>query len=458
MGAAVVVLLFNPNLVVGNRSDLSAVLTGDEASSRVGKAPRALFVVNRADELGVDPHDDLAAYEVLCARKELELRQAIASIGSTSSSVIEVAEDQVLCTASDPYGMVGDEKEVTSGVYDEHRDWDGMDAFHGALRQVARDAMRNGVDVGVLEAGAAHLGRLCVARRKELAASTNRSAQQQRLLLDLDACLLSGRAIREAARDNLVATLVEMVARMYDDVGLTTESATRMARIERLERWSQDPEVEQRFREWSAGVEVELSAWRASTAERVERRLNAASFRSAFPAIDDAVGLDHLRPAGAGDAKTAGKAAAKQGAEAAASASRETVTKVAHQFGQKFRPWGATKLTSKINVAGGALGVVLGAWELYGTWKSVRKEDKNEAVEREVRSRVLAEVRKAAQDFFDSDEVDSAASTIDADLNVVETVRNDVAGRLERREGDESQLRAQVELCDIQIRKALEAL
>ena len=153
VGAAVVVLLFNPNLVVGNRSDLSAVLTGDEASSRVGKAPRALFVVNRADELGVDPHDDLAAYEVLCARKELELRQAIASIGSTSSSVIEVADDQVLCTASDPYGMVGDEKEVTSAVYDEHRDWDGMDAFHGALRQVARDAMRNGVDVGVLGAG-----------------------------------------------------------------------------------------------------------------------------------------------------------------------------------------------------------------------------------------------------------------------------------------------------------------
>ena len=42
---------------------------------------------------------------------------------------------------------------------------------------------------------------------------------------------------------HLVATLVEMVARMYDDVGLTTDSATRMARIERLVFGAYDPKA-----------------------------------------------------------------------------------------------------------------------------------------------------------------------------------------------------------------------
>ena len=458
VGAAVVVLLFNANLVVGDRSDLAAVLLGDAASGRVGKASRALFVVNRADELGVDPHDDPEAYEVLCRRKELELRQAMASIGGPSGRVIEVAEDQVLCTASDPYGMVGDARDVGSGVYDEHRDWDGMDAFHDCLGQVTRDAMSNGVDVGVLEAGAAHLGNLVVERRAGLADSLQRSAQQQRLLLDLDAALVSGRAIRESTRDRLIATFVEMVARMYDDVGLTTDAATRTARINRLESWSRDPEVEQRYREWSTAVAADLSAWREGTADRVERRLNAASFRSAFPIIEEAVDVGHLRPPSSNTAADVGKTVGKHGAEAVGSVSRETVTNFAHQIGQKFKPWGATKLTSKINVAGGALGVALGGWDLYNAWKSVRKEGEDEATEREVRSRVLAEVRDIAEGFFDSDEPDSAASTIDGDLNVVEAVRVDVAQRLEHRARDESQLRERIQRCETQIQKSLGAL
>jgi hypothetical protein len=256
----------------------------------------------------------------------------------------------------------------------------------------------------------------------------------------------------------LIAAFVEMVARMYDDVGLATDSATRTGRIDRLESWSRDPEVEQRYREWSAAVAADLSTWREGTAERVERRLNAASFRSAFPVIDEAVDVGHLRPPSANTAADVGKTVGKHGAEAAGSVSRETVTKFAHRIGQKFKPWGATKLTSKINVAGGALGVALGAWDLYNAWKSVRKEGEDEATEREVRSRVLSEVRDIAEGFFDSDEPDSAASTIDGDLNVVEAVRVDVAQRLKHRARDESQLRERIERCETQIQIALGAL
>ena len=33
------------------------------------------------------------------------------------------------------------------------------------------------------------------------------------------------------------------------------------------------------------------------------------------------------------------------------------MTKLAHAVGHKFKPWGATKLTAKVNMVGGAFGV-----------------------------------------------------------------------------------------------------
>ena len=110
VGASLLIILFNPNLVVGAASDLVAVLLGDRVVGRIGKLPRTLFVVNRSDELGIDPREDLAGYENLCRRKDLELAQALGVLhGQTGDGRRDISAEQILCVASDPYqALVGD--------------------------------------------------------------------------------------------------------------------------------------------------------------------------------------------------------------------------------------------------------------------------------------------------------------------------------------------------------------
>ena len=115
--------------------------------------------------------------------------------------------------ASDPYGLVGDRDDVNRADYDQHRDWDGMDALHRGLADASEALGRNGVDVRILEGGAATLGDLIATRRERLATLEATITQRRRLLLDLDACLSAGRALQAAARDRLATGFVSFVAR-----------------------------------------------------------------------------------------------------------------------------------------------------------------------------------------------------------------------------------------------------
>ena len=229
VGASLLIILFNPNLVVGAATDLVAVLVGDRAAGRVGKLPRTLFVINRSDELGIDPREDPAGYRNLCQRKELELTQALGVLdGRTSGGHGDVTAAQILCVASDPYGLVGDRGDVSRADYDQHRDWDGMDALHRGLAETSEALGRNGVDIRILEGGAATLGDLIATRRERLASLEATITQRRRLLLDLEACLGAGRALQAAARDRLATSYVWFVAKLFDDVaGATPTTATR---------------------------------------------------------------------------------------------------------------------------------------------------------------------------------------------------------------------------------------
>ena len=228
VGASLLIILFNPNLVVGAATDLVAVLLGDRAAGRVGKLPRTLFVINRSDELGIDPREDPAGYQNLCRRKELELAQALGVLrGQTGGGHGDVSAEQILCVASDPYGLVGDRDDVNRADYDQHRDWDGMDALRRGLTDTSVALGRNGVDVRILEGGAATLGDLIATRRELLATLEATITQRRRLLLDLDACLSAGRALQAAARDRLATGYVAFVAKLFDDVAGATHDRTR---------------------------------------------------------------------------------------------------------------------------------------------------------------------------------------------------------------------------------------
>jgi len=458
VGASLIIVLFNPNLVVGAATDLLDVLLGDRDSGRIGKLPRTLFVINRSDELGIDPSEDLAGYQSLCRRKELELAQALGALGArTAGGHGDISRERILCVASDPYGIVGDRTDVSRVDYDLHRGWDGMDALQGALANPVVDLRRNGADLRILEGGAVALGDLTARRRRDLADLDTVIAQRNRLLLDLDACLGTGQAVLAAARDRLTTVFQSFVAGLFDDAGTTEDDDERAAQVRRLQAWGSDPELQQSFREWGKRFEREREEWEEATSARIEGRLSSAAFVSAFPDDDATVPVDHLER----DEPVVREAAA-QGAKALAKfaryASRETVTKFAHKLGHKFRPWGATKLTSKINVAGGAFGVAFGAFEVYSTWRSVQKEGDVERTAAERRSAALREVRERTEALFDSTEEDAPGAAMTESLRLVQRVRDDEARRLDEAATEAAALTAAIDVCDMQMRDALERL
>ncbi len=458
IGASLLVVLFNPNLVVGAEADLRSVLFGDRAAGRVGKLARTLFVINRSDELGIDPREDVAGYQNLCRRKELELAQALGArhteIGAAHPAV---SAEQILCVASDPYGLVGDRGDVTRADYDRHRDWDGMDAVHLALTGTMSLA-RNAVDLRVLEGGALILGDLAAARRTRLALLEATVRQRRLLLLDLDACLSAGRALHGAARDRLVTTCVSFVAALFDDVaGTTDDDELQATRVDQLRDWANNPELQQLFEEWSNRFVRDQEEWREATSARVEARLTSVAFAAAFPTSDTVLDVDHL--AVEQGAKVQGAVGgAKRLAEGAANASREGVTKVAHALGHKFRPWGATKLTAKVNVAGGALGIALGTIEIYSTVRSVQRESDEERSADDQRRASLREVRQKAEAYFDSTEPDAPGQAMAEAIDRVKQIRDVEGAQLDDDETRAAVLDGQIGRCEQQMRNALEQL
>lgn len=460
VGASLLIVLFNPNLVVGAATDLVAVLLGDRAAGRVGKLPRTLFVINRSDELGIDPVEDPAGYSNLCQRKELELSQALAVLRDrTSAEHSDVTAAQILSVASDPYGLVGDRDDVSRADYDQHRHWDGMDALHRGLGDTSDAFGRNGVDIQILEGGAAILGDLIATRRELLTALDATITQRRRLLLDFDASISAGRALHAAARDRLVTSFVSFVAKLFDDVaGATDDRDALGARVQRLEGWANDPELQQLYREWAKRFDREQEEWREATTARIEARLTSAAFVSAFSDRGAAIDVDYLKPKDQPIVRDTATHGAKQLARFAAKAPRETVTSFAHALGHKFRPWGATKLTGTVNTVGGAFGLAFGAFELYGTWRSTRREGDAERTARERRSASLHQVREGTEAFFDSTEPDAPGAPMTGALGDVQRFRDEEARKLDDDQAEAAAVAEQIERCRRRMRDSLERL
>jgi hypothetical protein len=455
-GASVLIVLFNPNLVVGDAADLVRLLFGNAADGLSAKLPRTIFVVNRSDELGIDAREDLEGYQNLCRRKELELAQAL---GSLHGSVGVVDTSRIVCVASDPHGLVGDREDVSRSHYDRHRDWDGMDGIHRELANASSLFGANSADIQVLDSGAAILGELISTRREHMTYLETAISQERRLLLDVDSCLAGGRALRASARDRLATSFVGFAATLFDDIERASDDASVLAaRVERLESWADDPELRQLCNEWTEQFTRECTEWQTTTSSRIEARLNSAAFVSAFGNDDSNLSVDHLKPDEGSVLRTSAKEGGKHFASSAAKASRETVTKVAHRFGHKFPPWGATKLTKTVNKAGGALGIALGGVELYSTWRSTQRETAAEKTASEQRSESLSKVREAAYRYFDAPEPDAPGAPITESLSHVETYRTDLVRTLNEHRTELALQTEQIDACERQMHDALQRM
>jgi hypothetical protein len=113
----VAIVAVTPQLATAEFSALQALVR------RGWPAGSLWFVISRFDEAGVDPESDLNGYRELAERKADELRRAL-----------ELDEAlPIFVVAQDFAQMAGSERNPDPTLWDDFRDWDGMEALSAAV-------------------------------------------------------------------------------------------------------------------------------------------------------------------------------------------------------------------------------------------------------------------------------------------------------------------------------------
>ncbi len=117
----VALVVITPQLATGERDTLLSVISGGWTSDNL------FFAISRFDEAGADPDDDLDEYRRLAARKVRELRE----------SLHLAPEFPVHVVSTDFAQYAGSSRDVVPEIWDETREWDGMEALARSLAQIA---------------------------------------------------------------------------------------------------------------------------------------------------------------------------------------------------------------------------------------------------------------------------------------------------------------------------------
>jgi len=392
--AGAIVLLFNPNLVVGDDRFLTLALIGDEAAARPSKLPRTLFVINRCDELGVDPEEDVEGYRRLCDSKRNELVRALAV------RQITISPDQVFCLASNPYGLVSDDVQATPEDFARTRAWDGVQEFVDAARGHRVEFAETGVDVAVLEVGSSGLRDASSALDRERTAAVDRRRVLERLYRDLRSTVRHGAAMTVDARVRLHRVVDDHVGGLWQEL-LAAEGAERRVLAERLQAWHEDKELLVEVEAWFNGVAADLETWSQDADDSLDRRVQGAAFARVFPDLGKTE-LDFLHPS-SGHAR---KPADVVSRSAQALGKKEVVLDLGHRLGHKFRPWGATKAAARFAKAGAVLGAATFAWDVASFFRDEHAAAGRERKVQAVQDDLDTSIKAAVAAFADGDAQD----------------------------------------------------
>lgn len=379
--ASALIYVFNPNLVVGRSEALELALRGDPDRRRAAKRVRTVYVINRADELGIDPEEDPGGYLRLCESKRSELVRALGRRN------IEIQEDDVVCMASDPYGLIGDQEDPDPEDFERTRAWDGVKEFMDSARTQRAALTETGVDVAILEAGAASLTAVAADLRELETASLERHRQLNRLVRDLRTSVRRASALEQGARTQLVRTIDAHVSGLWQDA-LTSSGEERDALLDRLQKWHEDDELHAEVENWFAQTADDVVTWSAQANDPIDRRLRGAAFTHTFPILSDAVEVGFLS-----ERRRGGKAGKAPAGAVGALGDKKTVLEAGHKLGMKFKPWGATKAASRFAKAGPILAAAQVGWDV---WSFVR--DERTATQRDERLVKISEELREAVD------------------------------------------------------------
>lgn len=351
LNAAIVIVLLHVNLLIGDTARLERVVKGTDGAP--GKWPRVFFLINRCDELGVDPVHGVDEYFKRRARKAAELQAALASRG------IDIDKHHIHGIAADPFSSVGRHLPVTRAAYDANRAWDGVDAFLEALRSLSPGDIAQANALAALDDAMAELLQL---NRKTIAdCEANRVAvdKHDAVIRSLGECLEEGQHLS----DTFEHTLSETVSRH------TTEAIRKMRELARgdddglaraMVSWN-NADLHAEINEFMATAADEIGEWAVTHESAINREFAAMNFdqKLSTPAAD--------HEEAPGEAGLGVGAIVISSVEKLLSAlgTRDAVYAIGKKvFRIKFKPWGAVKAGRMVARAGVVLQVAATAWDL----------------------------------------------------------------------------------------------
>ena len=188
--------------------------------------------------------------------------------------------------ASDPFGQVGDAREVTRADFDEFRDWDGMDEVRAAFDEFARALQANSVDVSMLHAGIGALGELMSTTGVAMEQGRAAIPQLDRLADDVRDRTQLGRLLASDRQAALTRLGLGFVDQTVDEALEIEDDDRRQGRLDRAVRFWDDPELGQQLDEWEAGTNSRVADWVRETTIVLQRRIDSQAFRRALTPAD----------------------------------------------------------------------------------------------------------------------------------------------------------------------------
>ncbi|SIM53564.1 GTPase [Micromonospora cremea] len=286
--ADLIVYLFTPNITVGDRAELQALLLGDPEAGLTAKHGRCLFVIHRVDEIGIDPIDAPLTFAARCRRRERELSGELTRLMTEGGADPGGIAEQVVSMAADPFRYARGSQ-----------DWDGFADLVEVLRDRRAALAANGTDAAVLHLGVARFTALRQEAQAQEAAISARAEQRAMLAADAEQRTDAADVLAAQRRLALSASLNDLVDRLLMDCEQATTPERKASVQKMIKELDTHPEALQIIDEWRTATRSAIEAWGLATAAVVDRRTEQADFRAAFETPQAAVSAGFLGRHGA---------------------------------------------------------------------------------------------------------------------------------------------------------------
>jgi predicted GTPase len=346
--STLVIALFQVNLLIGDTAELQGLISGTETT--VGHWPRVLVLINRCDEIGVDPDHAVGEYFNRVDRKKIELQSAL------RSREIEVDDTNIHAVASDPFGVVGAQWPVARDDYEPHRSWDGVSALVDALQSVADDALAHAQRVADFDRSRSCLLAARLEAQRQVDGLQLDADKRQSVIQALELCLKDADYLSESLEHTLQEKMRRHAARAIERVRVVPRGEPKKLE-QAISSWAGE-EAELEVGRFMESACEQINEWTTKYQSEIGREFQSAGIADATNLfgieIDATAGDDAID----GATRTAGRAAQAAQKVAGGFANRDAAYAVGKAFKVKFKPWGAVKAGKNVTRVGVVFQVV----------------------------------------------------------------------------------------------------